>query len=314
MTRGLIFATVMVAVSALLAMSVSAGEDINNVFSAGIVTGFSPELNSELNTGVHDTAKARDMVQNIDSGSDIARIRPTSIDAALMLIIGVGLPFVGWIMHKREMARKVAGYKTPLLKSYQYSFLLLWIPTILLIGGWVYQGRAFNMLGLGFDGTWQNWMGLSIAVILSAFYMWQAFRVKINERIAESVLKGLEGEAGIQDIAPQSHTEYRVFQGLSLSAGFTEEIMFRAFLVWGLSHYMLVIVAITLSLVAFTLAHLYQQTVNAIIRVLLMGIVLTAAYLLSGSLWPAIILHAAVDLGGGAMLWYAKKYEQKSVV
>ncbi|UTW56224.1 CPBP family intramembrane glutamic endopeptidase [Kordiimonas sp. SCSIO 12610] len=232
---------------------------------------------------------------------------PTSIDLTLMLIIGVGLPFVGWVLHKREMARKEKGVKTPLLASYQHSLLFLWVPTILLIAAWIYQGRTFDQLGLGFAGTWQNWLGLGIVVILSAFYMGQAFRVKTNERAAESVRKGLEGEAGIQDIAPQSHKEYRVFQILSLSAGLTEEIMFRAFLVWGLSHYMPVILAAALSLAAFTLAHLYQQTFNAIIRVLLMGGTLTLVYLLSGSLWPAIILHAGVDLGSGAILWYARQ-------
>jgi membrane protease YdiL (CAAX protease family) len=238
----------------------------------------------------------------------------TPIDIALMLLIGVGLPLVGWIMHRKDLAEKAKGHKTPLMTAYKHSFLLLWVPTILLITGWLYQGRTFEVLGFGFDGSWQNWVGLGSAIILSAFYMGQAFRVKRNASAAESVLKGLEGEEGIKDITPQTHLEYRTFQVLSFSAGFTEEIMFRAFLVWGLSHYMPVPMAAIVSLVSFTLAHLYQQTFTAIMRVFLAGAIFTAAYLLSGSIWPAIILHIAVDLGSGAMLWYAQKHGSNALV
>jgi membrane protease YdiL (CAAX protease family) len=242
------------------------------------------------------------LVDTVAHNSDL-----TSIDIGLVIAIGILFPLVGWVLHKREQANKARGIITPITTKYKHSALMLWVPMIILLAAWWYQGRGLDMLGLIFTGTLANWIGLVVILILSGLYSMQVFRVRSSVEVAESVLKPLEGQEGLNDIIPTTKREYHMFLGLSVTAGITEEIMFRGFMIWGLAHYMPVWAAAIASLMSFTLAHLYQQSVNAIVRVFLMGLVLTLTYLLSGSLITAIILHIAVDMGSGALFWFARE-------
>ncbi len=59
--------------------------------------------------------------------------------------------------------------------------------------------------------------------------------------------------------------------------------------------------AAVLSSCVFGLLHAYQGALG-VVRTCLLGLCLAASFILSGSLWPAIIAHAAVDLIGGLVL------------
>lgn len=113
-------------------------------------------------------------------------------------------------------------------------------------------------------------------------------------------------QRGVRDILPKTQTEIWTFRALALSAGLTEEILFRGFLIWALAHWMDTWAAAGCALAAFTAAHLYQESVRAIGGVFFAGAILTALTLVSGSLIPAIILHAVVDLASGEMGWLAR--------
>src|SRR5690606_3911022 len=60
-----------------------------------------------------------------------------------------------------------------------------------------------------------------------------------------------------------------------------------------------------LSSLVFGVLHAYQGTIG-IVRTFLMGSVLATGFVLSGSLWPAIIAHTAIDLVAGLVLadWF----------
>jgi len=210
-------------------------------------------------------------------------------------------------MHLRDKAAEAKGRDLVLRTIYNKTLIFLWVPTLLWLAGWTYQGRAFEIIGQSFDGTLANWIGLVVAIGICLLFYTQIVRVKRSDAMAKSTLGQIEGEQGIQDIMPTTQPEYRQFQLLSVSAGITEEIMFRGFLVWGLAHYMPVWVAAALSLTSFTLAHLYQESIKSVMRVFLAGLAFTLIYLLSDSLLNAVIVHAAVDLGSGGLIWYARQ-------
>jgi hypothetical protein len=102
-------------------------------------------------------------------------------------------------------------------------------------------------------------------------------------------------------LLPQSAVEKQVFAGLSVTAGFCEEIVFRGFLLYVLAQAFGTVAAVTLSSAAFALAHAYQDARGAA-RAGLIGVILALPPVLSGSLWPSIIAHTAVDLIGGLLL------------
>jgi hypothetical protein len=62
--------------------------------------------------------------------------------------------------------------------------------------------------------------------------------------------------------------------------------------------------AAALSLSFFAIGHLYQGW-DGVLRTGMVGALYTLIVAIFGSLWPAIALHALVDLGSGMMAWLA---------
>jgi len=89
---------------------------------------------------------------------------------------------------------------------------------------------------------------------------------------------------------------------LSLSAGFCEEFIFRGYLIWVFQPVFGLWGAAAFSIFAFAMAHAYQGA-KGILGTGAVGFLLTLVVLISGSLLPAIALHALVDIGQGLIAW-----------
>jgi membrane protease YdiL (CAAX protease family) len=103
-------------------------------------------------------------------------------------------------------------------------------------------------------------------------------------------------------LIPRTTSEKIAFVGLSFSAGIAEELVFRSFLIAALflaSGSM--VLAVALSVLVFAAAHAYQGWIGAI-RVAILGLVLTAPFLVTGSVYPSIIAHIGLDLIAGLVL------------
>lgn len=112
----------------------------------------------------------------------------------------------------------------------------------------------------------------------------------------------LEESPVVDFLIPRSASEKIAFAGLSLSAGIAEELVFRSFLILALFVAAgSMIFAVALSIVIFAASHAYQGWTGAL-RVGLLGLVLTAPFLLTGSVYPSIIAHAVLDLTAGLVL------------
>lgn len=113
---------------------------------------------------------------------------------------------------------------------------------------------------------------------------------------------GIRESAILGQLLPENPQERFLFGLLSLSAGIGEELAFRGFAIpaltlvtgseWG---------GALLSSCAFGLLHGYQGWLG-VFRTGLMGLFLAGSFILSGSLWPAIIAHAILDLVSGLVL------------
>lgn len=99
-------------------------------------------------------------------------------------------------------------------------------------------------------------------------------------------------------LLPRNRAELPYGALLSLSAGVTEEAMFRLFL-----PLLIVLVsgswvaAFALPVVLFGAMHRYQGRVG-VIATTLVGMLFTAVYLYTGSILLAMVVHAAIDLNG----------------
>ncbi len=106
----------------------------------------------------------------------------------------------------------------------------------------------------------------------------------------------------VQFLIPRSGHERIAFVGLSFSAGIAEELVFRSFLIAALFQASgAMVIAVGVSVAVFAVSHAYQGWSGGL-RVGLLGLVLTAPFLLTGSVYPSIIAHIALDILAGLVL------------
>lgn len=113
---------------------------------------------------------------------------------------------------------------------------------------------------------------------------------------------GLREKPLLSALLPRNRAEKGVFAGLSLAAGLGEELAYRGYLVpvlaglmeswWG---------GVVVSSLAFGLAHTYQGPLG-VARATVLGALFAGSFVLSGSLLPAVVAHAAVDLAAGLLV------------
>src|SRR4029077_13742463 len=113
--------------------------------------------------------------------------------------------------------------------------------------------------------------------------------------------------AKIQPLAaliPHTSGEYRLFVPLAVTAGICEEVLFRGYLIWVLQLVIGLIPAAIVSMVVFGLGHGYQGGKFGF-RAAIAGVAMGVLALVTRSLLPGMLLHAAIDLGSGWITYAA---------
>jgi uncharacterized protein len=72
---------------------------------------------------------------------------------------------------------------------------------------------------------------------------------------------------------------------------------------WYLAIWITIIPAALVSSILFGFAHIYIG-IPHVIRTVIVGAVFAVVVLGTGSLWPAIVLHAAIDLFSGDLVYH----------
>ena len=166
---------------------------------------------------------------------------------------------------------------------------------VVLLGYWFLAGRPYETLGLSLE-LGENFPVASLAAVVMAALWVGALAVLLNRAGGREWLRQRSGR--IISFLPHTVQERNRFLVLSASAGTWEEIFFRGFLLWYLSYFFGVWPAVVLSSLVFALAHLYQGWVNAGIAFAI-GVIFSAIFVWSGSLWLAMFLHVVIDANAG---------------
>lgn len=233
---------------------------------------------------------------------------PTTLDIIAVTFIAIAVPLYS-LWERRKNKDLHPDSDTDLLPtSYWRTIIMLWAMVAGVLGIWALEGRGVETLGLTATHTdFGIWVWLAVG-LMATLLVFQSYKAGTDEKVASTLMASLESEEGVNDVMPRRENEYRLFNWVSITAGITEEILYRGFLIWFFAAWMPIWGAAAASIVVFTLAHLYQNSVTALTKVAGMAVVLTAVYLVSGSLWPAILLHAVVDLTSNAMFWRARNF------
>jgi uncharacterized protein len=224
---------------------------------------------------------------------------PDLLFVAIFAVVGPLIDYaVSWPAYRRLSQADPAWARRWLWAS---AIGHLWALVAFGAALWVAGGRSWTSFGFTVPAGWRLWTAVGLFLLLAAYYV---LAVATLARSAEA-RASLRRQAGpLAPLLPHTRTELCWFGGVSLTAGFGEEFLYRGYFLWTFAPWLGWWGAAALSLLLFAVAHAYQGW-NGVLRTGLMGAVFTLVVAIFNSLWPAIALHALSDLGAGVMAWLA---------
>ena len=158
---------------------------------------------------------------------------------------------------------------------------------------WVANDRSWTSFGFSVPDGWRLWTSIALFLLLAAYH---AYAVATLARSSDARASLRQQIGKLTTVLPHTRTEMYWFGGVSLTAGFCEEFLFRGYFIWVFAPWLGWWGAAALSLLIFAIGHLYQGW-NGVLRTGIVGALFTLVVAIFDSLWPAIALHALIDLG-----------------
>lgn len=222
------------------------------------------------------------------------------LDHVFVLLFAVVYPIAGAIGFRRLMRRVRDGTSLERMRLYRTTMISHWSLLAAALAVWAISGRSWGALGLGLELDAGFLLGVLLTLLGIAVLVLQLRSVGAADDHAIERIAGRFGN--LEMLLPRSRAELSRFYGLSLTAGVVEEILWRGFLIWYLLQFLPLLPAALVSTVGFGLAHGYQGS-RQLPAVTLVGGAFVVLYLVSGSVWLPIVLHAATDLLQGRLAW-----------
>ena len=224
----------------------------------------------------------------------------TLLDLLYVLLFAVAFPlwdyFIFWPAFHRQSKADPARARMRLCRLTIGS---AWPMVAVGAALWVANNRSWTSFGFSVPEGWRFWVSIALFLLLAAY---QAYAVA-TLALSSNARDGMRQQIGkLTAILPHTRTELNWFGGMSLTAGFCEEFLYRGYFVWVFSPWLGWWGAAALSLPFFAVTHVYQGW-NGVLRTGIVGALFTLVVAILGSLWPAIALHALIDLGSGMMAW-----------
>lgn len=221
------------------------------------------------------------------------------VDHILILLLFVVQPIYGAFEARSYKAQAKAGQPFNRVRFYRQTALLEWIFLAALFAAWFTFGRPIVDLGFATAGGTGFWGGAALLILLTGILL-NTWRIAKRTNDADKA-KQVELLGEVVQYLPHTIRELHNFFGVSITAGFVEEIVYRGFVLWYLAHVMPLWVAVAVSSVAFGLAHSYQGA-NGALRTGLIGLAFGIFYVVTGSIWLPIIAHVLLDVLQGTAI------------
>lgn len=222
------------------------------------------------------------------------------LDHAYAFVLAVVYPLAGYVSFRRLVKRAAAGEPVNRLEMYRNTVIGHWALFLILTAIWLFTARPWSAIGFSLEAD--LWVALSALFTVLGIAALLVQGKQVRDASQEDIDKLARRLGDLSIIIPHNGSELGRFYGLSVTAGIVEEILWRGFMIWYLSHFMPLWAAALLSTIGFALAHAYQGIVN-LPQITAVSAALAALYLLSGSIWLPILLHAAIDILQGRLAY-----------
>jgi membrane protease YdiL (CAAX protease family) len=233
---------------------------------------------------------------------------PAAADLAFVFLLLVVASIYEYVYFwPRFRAAAAAGRPDARLWGYRRGVIGQWMFATAALAIWMLYGRPWTALRLGVPHGWRLALSaafVAAALALVALQLWSVRRLSPERRSAARPKLG-----NVAFMLPRIAAEQRWFIALSITAGVCEELLYRGYLVWIIAPWLGPLGGMAAIVGAFGISHAYQGRTGAI-RATLAGAVMAAIVLSSGSLIPAMIVHALIDIGGGTVGYWLLREEQ----
>ncbi|MDQ0232181.1 CPBP family intramembrane glutamic endopeptidase [Metabacillus malikii] len=188
-------------------------------------------------------------------------------------------------------------------KYYKDIMIGLWLPAIVILIVVALSPLSYSSIGITMPtfntsalGKWPSIVILVLFLVYVVALIYQFILLKMSEQFRQKVASQFESMP-YQEILPQSPHEKKLWGYVSLTAGVTEEIIYRGFLLFvfiELFPELSVWLHVVLAGILFGLAHTYQG-ISGVVRTAIVGIFFGLIYFVFESIIPLIIFHFLLD-------------------
>jgi len=215
--------------------------------------------------------------------------------------MAVVYPTTGYIQNKRFKNNSSKGSYNK-IEWYRASILWSWVPTLVIVPTVLLSGHSLKKLGFILPSAHINNVSPAlfyIALSLSTIYFAYNIYCMVSFRISESVraYHAQKIPQFIKSILPVTAKEKQMWAVLAITAGITEELLYRGYLFFAIALLFSEIhpaIAIVFSSLLFAIGHIYQG--KEVLKPALAGVFLCLVYYFTGSIYIVIILHIFQDL------------------
>jgi len=223
---------------------------------------------------------------------------PTPLDHLFAILLAVLFPIRTALFGYRRLAAADPG-DVPRLRMWLYrqGIAIQWVLAAMAVGLWIWRGRPWFALGLVPRAT-PGVLGVALGLLIGVGFVLAQRRKILAD---DEALERLRGKMRhIERLMPRTDQESRWFAGLSLTAGLCEELLYRGYLIWYLTSVMALLPAVVVASVVFGAGHSYQGPKGVAVTTMV-GLFMSGVYVLTGSLFASMLIHALMDLYAGHM-------------
>jgi membrane protease YdiL (CAAX protease family) len=225
-----------------------------------------------------------------------------------MALLVIGIPLWGNFVTAPALRKRVPAGTLDRPRFYLRGMLLLWTCAALVVADWVVTQRPLAVLGLTMPAGTGFLIGLLLTGVIIGMLI--GATVKFLRAGTDKTRKWAEKNPLVFGLLPANRREFIYFVCLSITAGLTEELLYRGFLIYAFGAYVNIPVAAVLSSAFFGLGHGYQG-ISGMMKTTLLGLVMALLYLGSGTLLLPMVLHACLDIQGGTIGFQLKSARVK---
>ncbi|NAS14090.1 CPBP family intramembrane glutamic endopeptidase [Poritiphilus flavus] len=220
----------------------------------------------------------------------------------LILILTVYFPISGYRGMKRLKSQLTAGNHEEKARFYHRTIAGSWVPVILVLLLIPISNVNPGDLGLKWiqiDTTsvskWIVYPLIGFFLLYLIYLLYSLFVIKYDKKNREKVAKTIPEDTRF--LLPVTPKEKQLWTRVSISAGITEEIVYRGYLFFALAVVfpsLSIIHILLITTLIFGMGHIYLG--KDAIKSTFLGLLFGVFYILFDSVIPVIILHIVQDL------------------